>query len=571
VTVRTVLVTIVGPAGAPTGTAGMDASVRDGPQPRRDLSLPADVPLGELLPTLVRLFGGPGARTSGYWTLATADGSTLRADVPLGANGILNGALLQLQHVQARPAVVVELPSQPPPAPPVPQPPPPAPVPIQWDEPVEPAARAPARAEAPASALLAEGQRATAWPPPGPVPPPPLPPEPEPPEPVGHALDELEPVVPIGSRRWREEVAPVPDDPGQGNGLTGGGFTNGGLANGGLANGLMAIRPTANDPMANGLMANGAPAGPDRDAASAGGWGPAARTWDARPGAWREDGGHAPGHGGAGRANGSVNGHLDGTVDGIVNGTVAGIPGEHPRVRAGGPVGPGVAVRGPAPAPPGPLARARRALRSADSPRHLDAAIAAPRLRRGVTVAVISPKPGSGRTTVTALLASTLVELRPDQVRVVAHPHAPSRRAAQPAEVVALGGVVLLDCVAGLDASAARGAIGAADQLVVVTDADPATGSLVVEAALPLIEAGRSVTLVVNQRPLRGRRLDVRRLQQMLPHAGGPVLLPYEPAAGAALDQGRFTLGDAPAAWRRAARELAFILTADWRARGCAR
>jgi hypothetical protein len=568
--VRTVLVTIVGPA----GTAGLDASVRDGPPPRRDLSLPADVPLAELLPTLVRLFGGPGARTAGYWTLASADGSTLRADVPLGANGILNGALLQLQHVQSRAAVVVELPVEPP-------------APIQWDQPVEPAL-VPSRVEPPAAAPLAAGRPAVAWPPPAPVPAFPAGREPEPPEPAGNGLDELEPVVPIGSRRWREEFSPVPDDPGQGNGLPGGGVTdvdlangglaNGGLANGGLANGAMANGAAANGiasngATANGVPPNGAPVAPDRDAAPPGGWRPAARVWDARRGAWREEGGRAPGPGGAGHASGAVNGHLDGAVDG----THAGM-----QARAG------VAVRSPAPAVEGALARARRALRSTDSPRHLDAGIVAPRLRRGITVAVVSPKPGSGRTTVTALLAATLVELRPDQVRVIAGGGGPARAAprhhapfggldqldgepGRAAGAVALGGVVLLDCVAGLDGSTARGAIGHADQLVVVTDADPATGSLVVEAALPLLEAGRSVTLVVNQRPVRGRRLDVRRLQQMLPMAGGPVLLPYEPAAGAALDGGRLALGDAPAAWRRAGRELAFILTADWRARGCAR
>jgi WXG100 protein secretion system (Wss), protein YukD len=735
--VRTVLVTIVGPADRQR-SAGAAASGELAP--RRDLSLPADVPLGELLPTLVRLFGALGggpARAPESWGLVDPSGSPLDTSVSLGANGVLNGALLQLQP--GSPAHGD--PPLPDFAPQAEQPP------VEWSQPAEPtplpASRSANRWRDTFVALVppSDQRGEPALPPAAPPPaaPPPAAPRPpaQPPEVAPHpsprpdAGADFEPVVPIGDQRlWgapspfsvvdrppgtgARRDPPVTDDrastehasvyhmdarwtstPPAHRGTTAYPAAANSSALDTAAIDPPAVQPSAIDPYAVHPAAvdrssagpaaarpAAAPAAPDLPAQSAvapgsasGGWfaSPATNGQAATTNAATNGGGRAatrppseraiPSHqNGTGsypeapepsaRATWTGNGSSQwawGGPDGAAprarqapghSGTAA-PPDETERAgylltgHPGAQVPPGQprgrqGERGPAadrPVPgPGPrarsvpLERARRAWRSADYPRHLDAGIVAPRLRRGVTIAVISPKPGTGRTLVATLLAATLVELRPDQVRVVAGGAAPrsgrGRRGAArqqnqgqqhgsfeqfagrlpghapvpdpdpfpdtlsetggggltaEAEAVALGGVVLVDCVAGLDGSPARTAIGLADQLVLVTDADPATGSLAVEAATPLLEAGRSVTLVVNQRPLRGRRLDVGRLNQMLPLAGGPVVVSYEPASGAALDEGRFDLREAPSGWRRAGRELAYIVTADWRTRGYAR
>jgi MinD-like ATPase involved in chromosome partitioning or flagellar assembly len=94
--VPTVLVTVAGPSG------------------RRDLSLPADAPVAELLPVLVRLVGDElPAATS--WTLAPAGGQPLAEDASLAAAGVLHGALLRLAVPPPRPAVAA--PPAPPPLP----------------------------------------------------------------------------------------------------------------------------------------------------------------------------------------------------------------------------------------------------------------------------------------------------------------------------------------------------------------------------------------------------------------------------------------------------------------------
>jgi hypothetical protein len=99
---------------------------------------------------------------------------------------------------------------------------------------------------------------------------------------------------------------------------------------------------------------------------------------------------------------------------------------------------------------------------------------------------------------------------------------------------------------------------------VLVTDADPAGASLAVEAALPLTRAGLPVTLVVNRMPADGGRLDLDRLGSYLPDARGLVTLPEAPAAAGELATGAFGWRHAPAGWRRAVRQLAAILVADW-------
>jgi hypothetical protein len=107
---RAVLATVVGPAGT------------------HDLSLPAELPTAELLPTLIRLLGGrptpsgPPERSAGPeqragtersargWTLLTTAGEPIPPWVSLGEHGVLHGEFIylvaepplppQLRHLQ---------------------------------------------------------------------------------------------------------------------------------------------------------------------------------------------------------------------------------------------------------------------------------------------------------------------------------------------------------------------------------------------------------------------------------------------------------------------------------------
>jgi S-DNA-T family DNA segregation ATPase FtsK/SpoIIIE len=76
--------------------------------------------------------------------------------------------------------------------------------------------------------------------------------------------------------------------------------------------------------------------------------------------------------------------------------------------------------------------------------------------------------------------------------------------------------------------------------------------------------AGLAVTMVVNRMPAGGGRLDLDRLGRYLPDARGLVAIPDAPAAADELATGAFTWQHAPARWRRAVRELAANLVADW-------
>jgi MinD-like ATPase involved in chromosome partitioning or flagellar assembly len=124
--------------------------------------------------------------------------------------------------------------------------------------------------------------------------------------------------------------------------------------------------------------------------------------------------------------------------------------------------------------------------------------------------------------------------------------------------------LLLLDCGAGLAQPAGRAAVRACDQLLLVTDADPAAASLAVEAGLPLVRAGVAVTLVVNRMPAGDGGLDLDRLGGYLPDARGLVAVPSAPQAAAELAAGTFTWPGAPARCRRALHELAASLAADW-------
>jgi len=280
--------------------------------------------------------------------------------------------------------------------------------------------------------------------------------------------------------------------------------------------------------------------------------------------------------------------------------------------------------------PPSRRARAKAAWRSTSYTRRLDEQIAEPRLRRCATVAVVSPKGGVGKTTITALLGSLLARVRherivavdtnpdygslgraltpdhrvfvDDLVDVLDHPGLtvaeldrklgrafdgllvlpaptdPSRMArldkaayTKVFERLKMSvGSLALDCGTGLQEPAAQAAIEAADQIVLVTDAEPSTASLVAEAAQLLKRAGPPMFLIVNKLPRKGGRLDIEMLSRAVPDARGLIAVATEPESASALAAGDWSWDDAPASWQISLRELAAVMVADWPALGLA-
>jgi MinD-like ATPase involved in chromosome partitioning or flagellar assembly len=274
---------------------------------------------------------------------------------------------------------------------------------------------------------------------------------------------------------------------------------------------------------------------------------------------------------------------------------------------------------------------ARAQWREMDHLGRLDARITEPRLRHCATIAVVSPKGGVGKTTITALLGTLLSLLRrdpivavdtnpdfgslgrvltPDQswyvddlarlvaeddelsltaldsqlgravhgLLVVPAPTDPDRMAAL--DEAAYGQVItrlkdffsliLLDCGTGLQDPASAAAVAAADQVLLLTDAHPATASLVAQSADMLQQSGRPITVVVNRMPPRGGSLDLDRLSRYLPAARGLVVIPDQVPAATRLAGGTFDWRDAPPGWQLALRQLAVVLVADWQRLGLA-
>jgi MinD-like ATPase involved in chromosome partitioning or flagellar assembly len=279
------------------------------------------------------------------------------------------------------------------------------------------------------------------------------------------------------------------------------------------------------------------------------------------------------------------------------------------------------------------MARWKRALEDTDYLQRLNRAITRPQLTRCATIAVVSPKGGVGKTTITSLVGTLIAHLRRDLVlavdanpdygslgRVLCPSHtffvddlaayfdsgawsAPSmadlnaRLGSGPHGLRVLpaptdpdrmshidcdtyrniigrlsdyAGVLLLDCGTGLHEPAARAALAAADQVIVVSDADPATASLVAEA-IKRIPVAAPLTLVVNKMPAHGARLDLNRLAETLPDVDYVVVIPAEPKAASTLGIGAFCWDGVPLAWQRSVRELAAVLIAGWASLGLER
>jgi MinD-like ATPase involved in chromosome partitioning or flagellar assembly len=274
--------------------------------------------------------------------------------------------------------------------------------------------------------------------------------------------------------------------------------------------------------------------------------------------------------------------------------------------------------------PASPWRRGWRAWRDLDYPARLETAVTTPRLRRTVTVAVVSPFAGAGATVVAGLLGTQMADLRRDRVialdadpgpgslislvapglaryldtllgrpagqdltpsqldaslaqgyhglRVQSTPPDPELRVkldeAAYGEIVhrltTVAGLVVVDCGPGLETPAARAAMRAAQQVLVVTDARP-EARLALGPAVDLARGdGRSVLVVASAPRARAGARDAGRLAVGAPAADGLVEVPWCPSGVEPLASGDFDWERTPWPLRRGALELAAAMIADW-------
>jgi MinD-like ATPase involved in chromosome partitioning or flagellar assembly len=250
--------------------------------------------------------------------------------------------------------------------------------------------------------------------------------------------------------------------------------------------------------------------------------------------------------------------------------------------------------------------RIRAGWREACYERRLEEAIRARRLSRPVTIAVVSPSAGAGRTTIATLLGSLLAQLRVDRALVLdtGSPVAPAVAAEDLLAMLEHGlsstqldaylvpandglerlpvlpgagvqttervigrlretaGLLLVDCGSGLDDPSAQAALATADQVVVVVEAGPASAELVTRAAAVLGDDGPPAILVVNRVPPRGQ--DVGWLEHEIPAARGLIAVHDDPRRAERLRAGELTWSERTGAWDLPLRELAALLAAEW-------
>ncbi|MEO7198147.1 MAG: MinD/ParA family protein, partial [Solirubrobacterales bacterium] len=271
-----------------------------------------------------------------------------------------------------------------------------------------------------------------------------------------------------------------------------------------------------------------------------------------------------------------------------------------------------------------PLQRVRESWRETGYPHRLDSAITEPRLSRCVTIAVVSPKGGVGKTTMAALIGSLLSRLRHermvavdanpdygslgrtltpehgifvddlidilanpdltaieldrklgrgfDGLRVLPAPTDPARmarldRLAYATVFKRLQTMVdglILDCGTGLQEPRSQAAIEAADQIVLVSDAEPSTASLVAEAADLLKRSDLPFYLVVNKMPRSNGQLNLDALSRAVRDAQTLVTLRARPLTASRVSSGEFSWDRPPDDWALALRELCAVMVADW-------
>lgn len=271
-----------------------------------------------------------------------------------------------------------------------------------------------------------------------------------------------------------------------------------------------------------------------------------------------------------------------------------------------------------------------RSLREAGTYSHrLHEAIAWGRMREPAIVAFVSSKGGVGKTTTASLFASLLAFRRQERVLVIDNnpdygtlgfslapdarffvddmaelfagptppkwidveamlshgpngllvlpaPRTAPRMAALSAEayrrvIEGLAGFVnaiVLDCGTGMFLPVTVEALRASSQVVVVSDADPATGRPVAQALSDVLDGfDKPTTLVVNRWQEKGARLDLGRLTAHIQaRADVALTLVSECRAGAeALNGARFDWRTAPSAWEDEVGELGAVVVGRWR------